>query len=87
MDEKDLEVSLFYLIYRGTVIHARIQVFSQVFSAFQIGLVFKFLTHLLHRVPQAKQSKELLTKEVHLLSEETKHFFKEKRRNAVYFIW
>ena len=46
-----------------------------------------FLTRLLHIVSQAKQ---LLTKEIHLLSEETKYIFlqrKEKKCNLfIYFM-
>ena len=49
-----------------------------------------FLTRLLHIVSQAKQSKQLLTKEICLLSEEAKYIFlqrKEKKCNLfIYFM-
>ena len=49
-----------------------------------------YLTRLLHIVSQAKQSKQLLTKEIRLLSEETKYIFlqrKEKKCNLfIYFM-
>ena len=51
-----------------------------------------FLTRLLHIVSQAKQakqSKQLLTKEIRLLSEETKYIFlqrKEMKCNLLFFL-
>ena len=49
-----------------------------------------FLTRLLHIVSQMKQSKQLLTKEIRVLSEETKYIFlqrKEKKCNLfIYFM-
>ena len=61
-----MDVSLFDLIHPANsnswLIIAKIRVFSRDFSAF----CRIFLTHLLHRVPQAKQLKELLTKEIRL---------------------
>ena len=49
-------------------------------------LYVNFFTRLLHIVSQAKQSKQLLTKEIRLLLEGTKYiyFFKEKRKNAFF---
>ena len=43
----------------------------------------KFLNRLLHMVSQAKQSKQLLTNEIRLLSEETKY----KKREEMQFIY
>ena len=48
-----------------------------------------FLTHLLHIVSQAIQSKQLLTKEICVLSEETKYIFlqrKEKKCNLFIYL-
>ena len=48
-----------------------------------------FLTRLLHIVSQAKQWKQLLTKEIRLLSGETKHIFlqtKEKKCNLFIYL-
>ena len=48
-----------------------------------------FLTRLLHIVSQAIQSKQLLTKEICLLSEETKYIFlqrKEKKCNLFIYL-
>ena len=48
-----------------------------------------FLTRLLHTVSQAKQAKQLLTKEICLLSEETKYIFlqrKEKKCNLFIYL-
>ena len=59
--------------------------YSGRFSVFFV----KILTRLLHRVPQVKQSKQLLTKETCLLSEETKHIFlqrKEKKCSLFYLM-
>ena len=49
-----------------------------------------FLTRLLHTVSQAKQSKQLLTKEICLLSEETKYqyiFLQRKEKKCNLFIY
>ena len=49
-----------------------------------------FLTRFLHIVSQAKQSKQLLTKEISLLSEETKYIFLQRKENKcnlfIYFM-
>ena len=52
-------------------------------------LYVQFLTRLLHIVSQAKQSKQLLTEEICLLSEETKYIFlqrKEKKCNLFIYL-
>ena len=54
-----------------------------------LGVFFKFLSPLLHIVSQAKQSKQLLTKEICILSEETKYIFvqrKEQKCNLFYLM-
>ena len=52
-----------------TVIHAKVRVFLRDLSAFcRIFL----LSYIMHIFSQAKQSKQLVTKEICLLSEETK---------------
>ena len=56
----------------------------------EISVLFvEFSTRLLHIVSQAEQSKQLLTKEIHLLSEETKYIFlqrKEKKCSLFYLM-
>ena len=46
-----------------------------------------FLTRLLHIVSQAKQSKQLLTKEIRLLLEGTKIYISSKKRENMQFIY
>ena len=76
-----MKVSLFYLIHPA---NSNSRENSGILTRFPCFMSI-FLTRLLHIVSQAKQSKQLLTKEIRLLSEETKSiFFKEKRRNAIY---
>ena len=62
MGEKDMEVSSFYLIHPANRNSRQNSGYSR-----EISILFvKFLTRLLHRVPQGKQSKQLPTKEIRL---------------------
>ena len=73
-----MKVSLFYLIHPANSNSHEISVLS-----------VYFLTHLLHIVSHAKQSKQLLTKEICLLSKETKYIFlqrKEKKCNLFIYL-
>ena len=49
-------------------------------------LFVEFSTHLLHIVSQAKQSKQLLTKVIRLLSEATNIYISSKKREEMQFI-
>ena len=70
-----MKVSLFYLIHPASSNSRENWVFSQDFSAFFV----EFLSRLLHVVSQAKLSRHLLTKEIRLLSEETKYIFVQRK--------
>ena len=61
----DIKVSLFYLIHPANSNSRRNWVFLRGFSVFYV--VVEFLSPLLHIVSQAKQSKQLLTKENRIL--------------------
>ena len=84
--EKDMKMSLFYLIHPAdSNLHENSGVLTR--SPCFMSMFF-FYSPILHIFLQAKQSKQLLTKKIRQLSEETQYinFFKEKSRNVVYFI-
>ena len=67
MGDKDMEVSSFDLINPA---NSNSCTNSGIFREISV-LFVEFLTRVLHTVPQAEQSKQLLTKEICLLSEAT----------------
>ena len=74
-----MKVSLFYLIHPA----------NSNSGSHEISVLYvNILTRLLHIVSQAKQSKQLLTKEICLLSEETKYIFlQRKEKKCILFIY
>ena len=70
-----MKVSLFYLIHPANSNSRENWVSSRDFSFFFV----EFLSPLLHIVSQAKQSKQLLTTEIRILSEETKYIFVQRK--------
>ena len=78
-----MKVSSFYLIHPA---NSKSCENSGILTRFPCFMSI-FLTRLLHIVSQAKQSKQLLTKEICLLLEGTKYVFlqrKEKKCNFFY---
>ena len=79
-----MKVSLFYLIHPANSNSREISGILTRLPCFMSN----FLTRLLHIVSQAIQSKQLLTKEICLLSEETKYiFFQRKEKKCNLFIY
>ena len=78
-----MKVSLFYLIHPDYTNSRENWVFSRHFSAF----CGEFLSRLLHVVSQAKQSKQLLTKEIRILLEETKYICSKKRAEMQFILF